>query len=216
MSIYHFDLAAGTLLYAPRRGRHFDLNLSWIDWTIVAVAVVGVRMVSWASRSLMRGVADFLSANRLAGRYLLTIAGGMGNTGVISMVGAWQVWAAGGILAWVLGICVGAYRHRLRAHRMGVLQAAGNPGSDCWPSFLRCAIAGVFIFAGPRSAGSRESSTSASFPQSPRASLIYFCGPPDDFASRLGFSYRHLPGPDGRWTLVWRFFFVNIQAARCW
>lgn len=44
----------------------------------------------------MRGVADFLSANRLAGRYLLTIGGEMGNFGVISLVAGWQAFTAAG------------------------------------------------------------------------------------------------------------------------
>ena len=54
------------------------MNLSWIDWTIMAVAVVLLRAVSLSTRSYMKGVADFLAANRCAGRYLLTIAGGDG------------------------------------------------------------------------------------------------------------------------------------------
>ena len=72
------------------------MNLSWIDWTIVALSIIIVRSVSWSTRSLMRSVADFLSANRLAGRYLLTIGGEMGAIGVISLVGAWQVFMSAG------------------------------------------------------------------------------------------------------------------------
>ncbi len=72
------------------------MNLSWIDWTIVGVSIVLIRVVSWKTRTLMRGVADFLSANRLAGRYLLTIGGEMGNFGVITLVAGWQAFTAAG------------------------------------------------------------------------------------------------------------------------
>ena len=63
-------------------------NLSWIDWTIIIVAVVALRLVSLSTRTLMKSVADFLSANRMAGRYLLTIASQMGGVGVVTFV-AW-------------------------------------------------------------------------------------------------------------------------------
>ncbi|MCW3060975.1 MAG: sodium:solute symporter, partial [Capsulimonas sp.] len=72
------------------------MNLSWIDWTIVVVSLILIRAVSWSTRSLMRGVADFLSANRLAGRYLLTISGEVGGFGVISMVAGFQAFTSAG------------------------------------------------------------------------------------------------------------------------
>jgi SSS family solute:Na+ symporter len=45
----------------------------------------------------MKGVADFLSANRLARRYLLTIAGQMGGTGVISLVAMFEMYSQVGM-----------------------------------------------------------------------------------------------------------------------
>lgn len=75
------------------------LNLNGVDFAIMAVAVVALRLVSLSTRHYMKGVSDFLSANRVAGRYMLTISGAMGNTGVISIVAGLQVyWTAG--LAW--------------------------------------------------------------------------------------------------------------------
>lgn len=58
------------------------------------MAIIAIRLVSWSTRSLMRGVADFLSANRVAGRYLLTISGEMGNFGVITLVAGWQAFTS--------------------------------------------------------------------------------------------------------------------------
>lgn len=71
--------------------------MSWIDWTIMAVAVVSLRLLSMSTRHYMKGVADFLSANRCAGRYLLTIAGQMGGTGAISVIGFFQMYYSAGL-----------------------------------------------------------------------------------------------------------------------
>ncbi|MHB9036984.1 MAG: sodium:solute symporter family protein [Armatimonadota bacterium] len=75
------------------------MNLSWIDWTIMAVAVVLLRLVSLSTRRHMKGVADFLSANRSAGRYLLTIAQQMGATGAISLVALFEMYYQVGFTA---------------------------------------------------------------------------------------------------------------------
>ena len=66
------------------------MNLHWIDWTIMIVAVVALRLVSLSTRRYMKGVSDFLAANRLAGRYLLTIAQEMGSFGVVSFVAIFE------------------------------------------------------------------------------------------------------------------------------
>jgi hypothetical protein len=67
------------------------VNLSWLDWAIVIAAVVALRFVSLSTRTHCKGVADFLSANRMAGRYLLTIASGMGGMGVVSFVAQFEM-----------------------------------------------------------------------------------------------------------------------------
>ena len=71
-------------------------HLSQIDWIIVAVAIISLRFVSLGTRKHMRGVADFLSANRSAGRYLLTTATAMGGTGVVTFIGLFQVYTSSG------------------------------------------------------------------------------------------------------------------------
>ena len=75
------------------------MNLNWIDWTIMAVAVVSLRFVSLSTRKYMKGVADFLAANRCAGRYLLTIASQMGGIGVVSIVAGYEVLSSAGTAA---------------------------------------------------------------------------------------------------------------------
>jgi len=65
-------------------------NMYPLDWFIIIAAVVALRVFSYSTRKYMRSVADFLSANRLAGRYLLTIASAMGGIGIVSIVGGFE------------------------------------------------------------------------------------------------------------------------------
>ncbi len=101
--------------------------MNWIDWTIMAVAVIGLRLVSMSTRKYVKGVADFLSANRSAGRYLLTIASGMGSMGVVLFVAGFemnyqagfppQFWSMMGIPVATIIILTGWIYYRLRETR---------------------------------------------------------------------------------------------------
>ena len=157
------------------------MNLSWIDWSIVAASIVFIRLVSWSTRSLMRGVADFLSANRLAGRYLLTISGEMANFGVISLVAGWQAFTAAGfptiwwglmsaplsvvfaLTGWVFyrlretrALTVGQFLEMRYSRKFRILA-----GTLCW-------LSGIINFG--------------IFPAVAARFLIYFCGLPAEFA----------------------------------
>jgi Na+/proline symporter len=48
--------------------------MSWIDWLIMLVPVAFIVYMGYFSRRYVRGVADFLSAGRLCGRYLICVA----------------------------------------------------------------------------------------------------------------------------------------------
>lgn len=77
------------------------MHMSWIDWIIVAAAIAGLRWMSLSTRKHMRGVTDFLSANRSAGRYLLTLATGMAGFGAITLIGQFEMhYTAGFVPAW--------------------------------------------------------------------------------------------------------------------
>lgn len=65
-------------------------NVTVLDWVILLSCVVALRLFSYSTKKYMRSVADFLSANRLAGRYLLTISSAMGGIGVVSIVGGFE------------------------------------------------------------------------------------------------------------------------------
>jgi len=129
----------------------------------------------------MRSVADFLSANRLAGRYLLTIGGEMGAIGVISLVGAWQVFMSAGFpsLWWgllsapvsVILVMTGWVYYRLRETRaLTVAQFFEMRYSRRFRIFagLVCWLSGIINFG--------------IFPAVAARFLIYFCGLPLEFA----------------------------------
>lgn len=65
--------------------------MSWIDWTLVIGLLVGRTIFTvWIAR-FMKGVADFLSANRAGGRYILANAQGMPGIGAISVVAYFEM-----------------------------------------------------------------------------------------------------------------------------
>jgi SSS family solute:Na+ symporter len=71
-------------------------NLSGIDLAIVVLILALVVGAAIYTRRYTQSVADFLSANRCAGRYLLTLASGMSGLGAITIVAQWeQVYQAG-------------------------------------------------------------------------------------------------------------------------
>lgn len=77
------------------------MNLHWIDWLIVAAMLVLTFGTALSTRRLMRSVADFLAANRCAGRYLLCISEGMAGLGAISVVAFFEkFYEAGFTAAW--------------------------------------------------------------------------------------------------------------------
>jgi len=70
--------------------------MSWIDWFFVAAAGVFITWVSFSTRKYMRGVADFLSANRSAGRYMMMMSGSMASVGAIAVIAVFEAYYAAG------------------------------------------------------------------------------------------------------------------------
>ena len=75
------------------------MNFHLIDWAIVGALFAGMGAVAWYIKGYTRDVSDFLSANRSAGRYLLTTAEGMAGIGVITIVAQWEKFYAAGFAA---------------------------------------------------------------------------------------------------------------------
>lgn len=77
------------------------MNLSLIDWFIAIVSIASLVFVVNLSRKLVHSVADYLSAGRAAGRYMLTVSQGMAFVGAITIVGQWEMnYVAGFALRW--------------------------------------------------------------------------------------------------------------------
>jgi len=75
--------------------------LTLLDWSIILVVFVLMVLSVSASKYLMKGVADFLAANRSAGRYLVSIASGVAGLGAITVVGNLEMnLIAGFSMAW--------------------------------------------------------------------------------------------------------------------
>lgn len=99
--------------------------LSWIDWSIVISVVVLMVGSAWYAKRYVRGTADFLAANRMAGKYLLTVS--EGGTGAVGTIATWQmIFCAGlstqwwGMMSMPLGLFIaltGFVTYRLRETR---------------------------------------------------------------------------------------------------
>ena len=64
--------------------------MTWIDWTILAAFTIFITALAYTAKRYTRSVADFLSANRCAGKYVLAVGDGIAGLGAIVL----------GILIW--------------------------------------------------------------------------------------------------------------------
>ena len=77
------------------------MNLTLLDWLIVVVCISGLIALVRLSKRYMQSVADFLSAGRTAGRYMISVSQGMSALGSITIVGMWEMnYIAGFSLRW--------------------------------------------------------------------------------------------------------------------
>ena len=67
------------------------MNLSFIDWLMVLIVLIGMIYSVSFTKGLMRSVTDFLSAGRTAGRYLISVSQGAAGLGAISIVSFLEV-----------------------------------------------------------------------------------------------------------------------------
>lgn len=65
--------------------------MHWIDWTLVTLSLFAVLAIGAYARRFVRGVADFMSGGRSAGRYLLTVARGEMFAGAVMFVATFEV-----------------------------------------------------------------------------------------------------------------------------
>jgi len=72
------------------------MNLHWIDWSIVAALLLVITLAAANTRKYVRGVADYLAANRCAGRYMLSVADTMAAVGAVSIIAAYEAYYRAG------------------------------------------------------------------------------------------------------------------------
>lgn len=72
-------------------------EISFIDWVIVAVFVLFLFYTTTTTKKYTKSVADFLSANRCAGRYLLGVSEGMGMYGIVMIIASVEMYTATGL-----------------------------------------------------------------------------------------------------------------------
>ncbi|GAG32104.1 unnamed protein product, partial [marine sediment metagenome] len=70
--------------------------MHWIDWMIVIIPLLIVAYIGFKTRKYVKGVSDFLTAGRVAGRYVLAVAQGQAVLGLISLVAVFEVYYVAG------------------------------------------------------------------------------------------------------------------------
>ncbi|MDQ8194801.1 hypothetical protein QEH59_10215 [Coraliomargarita sp. SDUM461004] len=75
------------------------MNMHPFDWAILLGSLFLLSFICWWSSRLTKSVADFLAANRLAGRYLLAVGQGMAGLGAITIAANFEKFYQAGFAA---------------------------------------------------------------------------------------------------------------------
>ena len=70
--------------------------MHWIDWLIVMIPCIIVIYIAFKSQKYVSGVSDFLTAGRVAGRYVVAVANGEALMGLISLIAFFELYYQSG------------------------------------------------------------------------------------------------------------------------
>lgn len=153
------------------------MSLGVLDWLVVCIPVVLVTLIALKTRRHTRSVADFMSASRVAGRYLVATAQGEASFGAANIVGAFEMFFLAGFtygwwltfnnIVWLFILLSGMVIYRYRESRvMTLAQFFEIRYSKAFRIF-----AGVLVFASGLLAYGIYPAIGARF-------FVYFCGFP--------------------------------------
>lgn len=134
--------------------------MHWLDWVVALAPLMIVVAVGLYAQRYVKGVSDFLAAGRVAGRYVIAVAGGEAAMGLISVIAMVEMYCASGfalsfwqsltmplgLLFALTGYCVYRYRETKALTLGQFFEIRYNKAFRIYASFLQ-ALSGIINYA---------------------------------------------------------------------